>query len=367
MAARVTVKIPGATAATYPILIGAGLLQRLPTILKKKWPQQKIVLISDRTVMALYGKDLARRLKKYGRTVATISFSAGESSKSHSVKQKIEAQMFAAGCGRDTVVIALGGGIVGDLAGYVAATYMRGLTYIQVPTTLLAMVDSSVGGKTGIDTPYGKNLIGAFWQPKLVLADTNCLKTLPRKHVVNGLIESIKMFLTHDASSFNFLRRNLVRAVAGDARILAQIIQKSVKIKAGVVQRDEKEANERMTLNLGHTIGHAIEHVSRYKVMHGMAVALGVLVEAKIAVQQDVLNISDFTIIQDLLAQLGVTTRQIQKRDIQKIIAHTALDKKSESGQARYVLLSGIGRVHKTGGAFAHPVANVAVRHALGD
>lgn len=340
------------------------LLKSLPSEIRRRWPGWTVVVVSDATVMRLYGQTLKKNLKKSGLKTVSVTIPPGERSKTHAVKQRVERQMALMGCGRDTVVIALGGGVVGDLAGYVAATYMRGLPYIQAPTTLLAMVDSSVGGKTGIDTEFGKNMIGAFWPPSLVVADTNCLRSLPRAHVINGLVEAIKMALTHDARGFAYILRNIDAAVSGNRRVLGEIIRRAVAIKAGVVARDERESGERMTLNLGHTIGHAVEHLSNYRVMHGVAVALGILVEAQAAVQMGLLKERDFCTIADLFARLKISPRSLKKFDMRIILAATRLDKKSKGGRARYVLLRGIGRVYRVKVQFAHPVPDAVMRRA---
>lgn len=360
MTKRVQVRLPAAKSSSYSIHIGAGIIQELPKWLARRAKTRKVVVISDRTVMKHCGPMLLKALKGHAPIVITIP--AGERSKSHSIKHDIEHQMFKKGCGRDSIIIAFGGGVVGDLAGYVAATYMRGLPYIQVPTTLLAMVDSSVGGKTGIDTPFGKNLVGAFWQPQLVIADTHFLKTLPRAHIVNGLIEAIKMALTHSAKDFSYLLAHVDKAVAGNPVVLSRIIQRAVTTKAGVVGRDEKESSERMALNFGHTIGHAIEHLSDYRMMHGIAVALGILVEAQAAELLGLLNAQAVGVIEDLFAKLTITPQALKTFQIDKILRATQLDKKSKSGQARYVLLQDLGRVYKDMMAYAHPVSDAIVR-----
>jgi len=277
----------------------------------------------------------------------------------------IEAQLFKHRCGRDSLVLALGGGVVGDLAGFVAATYMRGIPYLQLPTSLLAMVDSSVGGKTGIDTPYGKNLIGAFWQPQAVIADMNCLATLSSAHLINGLIEAIKMFLTHQSKSFYYVKKHLDRILTRDRASLTQVIYQAVSIKAAVVSQDEKESNLRMILNAGHTIGHALEHLSHYQLMHGLAVGYGLLVEAKMAEQLGYLSQDHYQEIAMLLARLGVEGRHLKKYSPERLIQATKLDKKIKSGQSYYVLLNEIGGVQCTRGRVAQVVDDRTVKKAI--
>lgn len=349
---------------SYPIFIGAGTRLRLPQWVKRHHPNRTVVIISDSTVMHLYGRDLVSQFKRAKAHVVSISFPAGEKSKTHTEKQRIERQMFEKGCGRDSIVIALGGGVTGDLAGYVAATYMRGLPYIQVPTTLLAMVDSSIGGKTGVDTDYGKNLVGAFWQPKAVFADTDCLRTLPQAHIVNGLVEALKMFLTHDAKAFHSLMHQIGKAITNDSRVLTSVIRRAVAIKAGVVARDEKESNERMVLNLGHTVGHALEYMADYRMLHGVAVALGILVEAKAAELMGVLSEDAFSAIETLLQQLNISPKQLKNFDVQKMLKAMRLDKKVQVGTVRYVILEDIGRVHQVLKSFAHPIPDALIRKA---
>lgn len=349
---------------SYPIFIGAGQLRRLPAWIRRHFTSHTVVVISDSTVMRLYGNNLAKHLRRAKLRLVTIAFPAGERSKCYTEKQRIERLMFENGCARDTLVVALGGGVTGDLAGYVAATYMRGIPYVQVPTSLLAMVDSSVGGKTGIDTDYGKNLVGAFWQPRAVFADTDCLKTLPKAHVVNGLVEALKMFLTHDARAFANLLQQIGKATHGDTRVLTSVIRRAVAIKAGVVARDEMESSERMVLNLGHTIGHALEHMADYRIMHGVAVALGILVEAKAAELMGVLSEQGFEAIEQLLRQLGISPKDLKQFDIQKVLKTMRLDKKVKERVVRYVVLEDVGRVHQALKKYVHPIPDALIRKA---
>lgn len=363
MTRHVTVRLPSAKASSYPVLIGAGIIKKLSRWLARYACNRKVVVISDRTVMRHCGQALRKVLRKHSPLIIIVT--AGERSKSHAVKLAIERRMFSGGCGRDSIIVAFGGGVVGDLAGYVAATYMRGLPYIQVPTTVLAMVDSSVGGKTGIDTPFGKNLVGAFWQPKAVFADTDCLRTLPRAHVVNGLVEALKMFLTHDAKAFGDLMHHINKVLKGDTHVLTSVIRRAVKIKAGVVARDEKESGERMTLNLGHTVGHAIEQLSDYRMMHGIAVALGILVETRAAELMGLLNPKAFETIRSLFSRLTITPGALRPFSVDKVLRAAQLDKKSKSGKTRYVLLRDLGRVYKKAGVYAHPVPETVIRKAF--
>lgn len=323
----------------------------------------KIVIITDSNTHKLFSRELIDQLELFQPLLLT--FKAGESSKNIQTYQRLISAMLKNKCDRDTVIYALGGGVVGDMAGFIAATYMRGISYIQIPTTLLAMVDSSIGGKTGINTPEGKNLIGAFHQPLQTIVDVNYLSTLPQKHLINGLVESIKMFLTHDAKSFNHTVKNIDKVLNRDMPLLQTIIKNSIKIKLAVVEQDEKENNLRALLNFGHTIGHAIEKVSGYKILHGYAVGMGILVEAKIAELSGLLSPQDYLTIQSILMKLGITGKPLQKLNMTKIIVATKSDKKAKSNQTRYVLLKKIGQTHNTNNSYTHAVSDQLVKKAF--
>lgn len=360
-----TVHLPESPASQYPIYIGQNILAQVNTWLPSAFKTSKLVIITDSQVKKRYAKQLVRVLKAQHGQVLLLTFRSGEKSKHLKTKCRLENRMMRAKLGRDTVCLALGGGVVGDMAGFIAATYMRGIPYIQIPTTLLAMVDSSVGGKTGIDTPYGKNLLGAFWHPVAVVADTQCLSTLPPKHIINGLVEAAKMFLTHDAASFAYLQRCIPKILQGEGQSLTQIIKRAVAIKLQVVHEDPTEQNQRRVLNFGHTIGHALELVSGYKILHGYAVAYGILIEAKIAHLQGILSQSDYQRITDFFARLGFDQRFLRKFSAEKILKSTKLDKKVAQGEVYYVLLQTIGQVYQVEGRYAHPVTDSVVLEAL--
>lgn len=360
-----SIHIPESPAFSYPIWIENGILDDPIQWLPHSLSIDHYAIITDDHIQPLYGDTLLKKLRTLGLNAFLMSFPAGESAKNQNTQQQIFDALFREGCGRQTLILALGGGVVGDLAGFVAATYMRGIPYIQIPTSFLAMIDSSVGGKTGIDTPFGKNLIGAFWQPKAVIADTHCLNTLPMHHLVNGFIEALKMFLTHDAKSFQYARSHLDQLSAKNPIFLKTIMTKAVQIKANVVQADEKEQHERATLNFGHTFGHAIEILSQYELLHGFAVALGILVEAKLSELLGILPPEDYAQIESTLAELGIRGNQLKYFDIDTIIQHTQLDKKAKAGKARYVLLKTIGCVEHTGRIFTQPVSDEIVKEAF--
>jgi 3-dehydroquinate synthase len=364
--AKVTVQLPAAPASDYPIIIQAGLLRQPQTWLSRCGDFENVVIITDHHIRKLYGHDLAQSLKKSGRRVLLLAFRPGEASKNQQIKQNLEEKMLRHGCGLNTVCLALGGGVCGDIAGFIAATYMRGIPLIQIPTSLLAMVDSSVGGKTAIDTPYGKNLIGAFWQPRAVIADIRCLQSLPKKHLINGLIEAIKMALTSDKKGFHWLQKHWRQCLAGHEKTLQKVIQQAVKIKAAVVAEDEREQKgPRMILNFGHTIGHAIEKISGYKILHGYAVAYGILIEARVAELSGILAAADYALIASFFADLDIHAHDLKKYSVEKIIQATRHDKKNLSGKTRYILLKTIGEIYRDGGAYAHPVTDAVVKQAF--
>lgn len=360
---KITVNLPAKSASRYSILIGTGLLdcviEAIPDTAKY------IVIITDNTIKKRYASELHHTLQQKGYKVFTLSFPPGERHKNIKTKCKLENAMLKNGCDRNTCIMALGGGVVGDMAGFIAATYMRGINYIQIPTTLLAMVDSSVGGKTAIDTPYGKNLIGAFWQPIAVYMDINTLTTLPKKHLINGLIEAIKVFITHDKKSFDYVKNNIDLILNNDINVLTQVIKRAIKIKATIIEQDETENNIRMVLNFGHTVGHALEHMSHYTLLHGYAVAYGILVEAKISEMLGHLHANHFLMINDLLNTLGIKTSQLKKFDVDTILKAMRLDKKSRHDQIHYVLINKIGQVVTKQSHHAHPVDDKLFKEAF--
>ncbi len=360
---EIIMELPPQQASSYPIKIGKDLLKQPEKWLPKSWQSKQMVIITDETVKSLYAERLTQPLGDFQPLL--FSFPPGEMAKNYQTKLNLIEQMLKHHCDRDTVILALGGGVVGDIAGFVAATYLRGIPYIQLPTTLLAMVDSSVGGKTGINTVHGKNLIGAFWQPSCVIADVNCLKTLSRTQVTNGLVEAVKMFITCDASRVEKVHDYGETLFQQDLTVFQSLIEWAINIKAKLVHLDEKEKNHRMVLNFGHTIGHAIENITQYTLLHGYAVALGMLVEAKIAQQLGLLPQSDYDKIQLLLARWDIHGHALKAMNFAQLIQATHHDKKIVRDQVRYVLLKKIGAVYQENDCFAHPVTDDAVKSAL--
>lgn len=364
---KIIMQLPAASSFSYPIFIDSGLLSHPAKWLPRYADKKKIVIITDDNVKKYYGLNLAKTLRDDGYQPLLISFLPGEKSKNYYTKQHLEEKILEYHGDRETIILALGGGVVGDIAGFIAATYMRGVPYIQIPTTLLAMVDSSVGGKTGIDMPQGKNLIGAFWQPYTVVADLNCLKTLSQEHLINGLIEALKMFITNSRDDFNFTEGCVEEILTNNKVSLHTIIQRAIEIKTEIVSRDERESNLRMILNFGHTIGHALEKITHYTLLHGYAVALGILVEAKISQLLGILSQDDFQKIQALFYKLNICGSQIKQMNFDQIINSTKLDKKIKDGHPRYILLKTIGAIYKDHNNIVHPVPDKIVKHALNE
>jgi 3-dehydroquinate synthase len=330
---------------SYPILIGRGLIEDAQA-LERCIPARDIVLVSNVTVAPLYAKKLARSLAS--KRIVEIDLPDGEQHKSLSTVSRILDVMVANRLGRDCAVIALGGGVVGDMAGFAAASYQRGVAYVQIPTTLLAQVDSSVGGKTGVNHPGGKNLIGAFHQPIAVIADTSTLDTLPPRELRAGLAEVIKYGLIRDSAFFDWLELNLDRLLNRDPDALAHAIGRSCEIKAEIVGRDEREQGERALLNLGHTFGHAIESATGYKTwLHGEAVGAGMLMAAAMSRECGEMRPEDVERLRNMLEKTGLPIAA-KEVSIDTALENMQIDKKVKSGRIRLVLLRGIGTSYVT-------------------
>lgn len=330
-------------ARSYPIHIGAGLMARADLLLAHlKAPLAAIV--SNETVAPLYLTGLASALRDQGVRVTEILLPDGEEHKNWQTLNRIFDALLENRCERATTIIALGGGVVGDLAGFAAATYQRGVPFIQLPTTLLSQVDSSVGGKTGINHPLGKNMIGAFYQPRLVLADTDTLKTLPERELSAGLAEVIKYGLIRDLAFFEWLEANMEKLRARDPEALTHAIECSCRNKAEVVAEDETETGVRALLNLGHTFGHAIEAGLGYgEWLHGEAVAAGMVMAAELSRRIGWLSQADVARTAALLRRAGLPVRgPVLGAD--RYMALMALDKKVAFGKLRLILLEALGK-----------------------
>jgi 3-dehydroquinate synthase len=304
-------------------------------------------VLTDGNVGKKFAKTALKSLAKSGFAPVLITVPAGEKSKSLSIVEKCHDQLAKHRLERKSFIVALGGGVVGDLAGFVAATYLRGIPFVQVPTSLLAQVDSSVGGKTGVNLKSGKNLVGAFYQPRLVLCDLDTLKTLPRREYVSGLAEVVKYGIIYDAMFFTQLERNLPKLLQRDTKTLRDVVARCCEIKADVVGQDETESGLRAILNFGHTIGHAIENSSGYgKYLHGEAIAIGQVAAAKLSEAILGLLPADVARIEKLFVRAGlpvsIKLSAVQRR---KLFAAMRLDKKVSGGEIKFVLAQKIGRV----------------------
>lgn len=335
---RVTVGLGG---RSYDILIGEALLDRCGEFVERLAPSA-VVVVTNGAVDLLHGERVRRALAAFG--VSTVRLEDGESHKAWPAVAQVLDALAVAGADRRSVVVALGGGVIGDIAGFAAAIYMRGIRFVQVPTTLLAQVDSSVGGKTGINHPLGKNLIGAFHQPELVVADTATLATLPAREISAGLAEILKHGLLADAAYFGEMTSQLALLRGGDAARLAGAIERSCEIKAAVVARDEREAGERALLNLGHTFGHAIEALTGYaRWRHGEAVGCGIALAADLSRRLGMIDAQAVKSIETSLAAAGLPTR-IEGLSADDAMAAMRGDKKAVAGQIRFVVLERIGK-----------------------
>ena len=350
--------------AECPITVGFNLASETLAAIASVQPEH-IAVIADSTTAKLWGEQVLSLVKKSGIPADLLTFPEGEDSKHQETVTTLQHALLEKRYGRKTLIVALGGGVVGDLAGYVAATYLRGVPYLQMPTTLLAMVDSSVGGKVGIDTPFGKNTVGAFYLPRAVITDLQFLSKLPREHVVNGLIEAIKEFFTADAQALDEAKKINLDDPLSTSGSLVSVICRSIDIKVGVAMRDEREQNERRILNFGHTVGHALELLSNYALLHGYAVAYGILVESKISELLGILSPQDSKTVADYLAHFGITAEPVKKFATADIIAATKGDKKVRAKSPHYVLLEKVGDVYKKDGQFAHAVEDAVVQKAL--
>ncbi len=327
---------------SYPIHIGSGLLSRAE-LLQRALPRKRAAIVSNTTVAPLYLEKLQNTLRSIGVSSASIILPDGEEYKNSATLNLIYDALLTGRCERTTPLIALGGGVIGDMTGYAAATYLRGVPFIQIPTTLLAQVDSSVGGKTGINHPLGKNMIGAFYQPQLVLADTDTLNTLPDNELAAGIAEVIKYGLIRDPAFFEWLEQNIEKLLARNTEALQYAIARSCKNKAEVVAADERESGGRALLNLGHTFGHAIESGMGYgNWLHGDGVAAGTVMAADLSQRLGWIGAQEMARIRSLFERAGLPT-VAPDLGAEKYLELMGLDKKVEGGKIRFVLLKAIG------------------------
>jgi 3-dehydroquinate synthase len=328
---------------SYVIKVKPGVLTEIASEINKMFPKSKVAIISNETVLQLYEKVLLENFNKLKVSYKVFSLPDGEAYKSLSNAEYVYKELFDYGLERRDVIVAFGGGVIGDLAGFIAATYKRGLPYIQVPTTLVAQVDSSVGGKVAVNFEKVKNIIGAFYQPKAVFIDPQCLKTLPTRHLLNGLAEVIKYGFISSKRLLDYLESNLELITSQNQEALAFIIAESCRIKAQIVELDEKDRNIRSFLNYGHTLGHAIEVVTDYQMLHGEAVALGMLFASFLAYQLNLLSEEEAERHYRVIKKIGLPV-QMPEVELDQLIQIIECDKKREKGENIFILLEKIGK-----------------------
>jgi len=349
-------------APAYPVLCGPELVEGLREVWRPGW--RRAALVGDDNTLGMFGEQIAGPLRRMGVEVLKLSFAPGEASKTRATKQSLEDAMLRAGFDRHAVVVGLGGGIVLDVAGFVAATFMRGVDHIFIATTLLAQVDASVGGKTGVNTAEGKNLIGAFHQPRAVLLDTASLAQLPPDELRNGLAEAIKHAVIEDAALFASFEAWAASRGAGSLRPPMDVISACVGIKAQVVADDPKEHGRRKILNFGHTVAHAIEHATAHDTPHGKAVAVGMVIEARLALARGRLSEEALVRLVALLTRLGLPTRP--PCPFAAAAPYFSRDKKNRDGAIHCALPSRIGEVSPVDGAFTQAVTMDEISKAWG-
>ena len=343
----------------YPVLVGTGLFDESGEHANKYLRSANCAIISDSNVASLFANRIKRNLTSSGFRATLITIPEGEKSKTLEQAGAICDRMIAAGLDRKSFIVGLGGGMIGDISGFVAAIYHRGVPHVQIPTTLLSMVDSSIGGKTGVDTRAGKNLIGAFHQPSLVIDDLDVLKTLPRRQFNQGFAEIIKHAVIADAKMFRILQS----WKEGSVTALQRLIKRNIQIKSGIVAKDERDqTGRRALLNFGHTVGHAIEHAGNYrKFLHGEAVSLGIVAACAISVKKAGLPPDERAAIVGLLERFGLPTRLPTKFPRTKILNALKYDKKFEAGRVRFIVTPRIGTAR-----IADNVTFADIREAIG-
>jgi 3-dehydroquinate synthase len=337
--------------ANYGITIASGLLRTLHTRLRKLAPGKtpKLFILTSPNIWALWHEAFLASFSTTGNQQPTTLFlPPGETHKRLAQVESLAQQLALAGADRDSLLLAFGGGVIGDVAGFLAAIYMRGIGYVGIPTTLLAQVDSSLGGKTGVNLPAGKNLIGAFHHPLAGFSDTDLLRTLPPAELRSGLQEAIKSGIIRSPALFRFMEQNADAILSGDATALTRVVTASVRVKADVVSQDEKESGLRMILNFGHTIGHAIEAATRYRtLLHGEAIAWGMIAALHVSLNRRLITHEDFARMANLILRYGPIPRfkiaATPHAAAEKLVGLTSGDKKVRSGRRAFVLTTGIG------------------------
>ena len=347
----------------YQIFVGSSILSNLVDFIKKNHNGKKVAVIINDSANRLYGGRISKILESLNPLF--ISVPSGESSKSREMKEEIEDNLLDNKFGRDSLIIAIGGGVIGDLAGFIASTLNRGIPIIHVPTTLLAMADSSIGGKTGINTKHGKNLIGTFYQPDAVFADMDFLETLPDDEFKSGLGEIIKQGVIQDKDLFDFLEKHSEEILQRKKDALQHIIKRSIELKKQVFELDSNEMGLRQILNFGHTYGHALEAYNNYRMKHGFAVAQGMIVEARLSAMIESLKENDEKRIKELIKSFGFPPTVNKDINTQKIIELMSSDKKSKSSKPRFVIIEKIGKVKTKDNNYSFEIDADAVEKAI--
>jgi 3-dehydroquinate synthase len=345
-------------------MICPGLRRRLPELLETNAPGHRYALISDSHVAPLYGDEALRACREAGLRADLFTFPAGEAQKTRAAWSSLTDRLLEAGIGRDGVVVAVGGGVTGDLAGFVAATFLRGIPVVQVPTSVVAMVDASVGGKTGVDVPAGKNLVGAFHPPRLVLIDPEAVGTLPARERAEGWVEAVKHGAIVDRAYFTELEARSEALLSGDAGAAHAAVVRSVEIKADIVSADEREGGLRQILNFGHTLGHALEAAASYRLGHGTAVSAGMVLEAQLGERIGITDAGTARRIEESLARFGLGRGTLVQAEVERVLGYVSADKKSREGESRFVLLARLGEVSE-GEGWSHRVPREAVEDVL--
>jgi 3-dehydroquinate synthase len=336
--------------SSYEICIGNSILDRMALLIAKNHPAGRYFVITDNNVGRLHGQKLLAALKGVGLDVDLIEFPAGEAAKNLKTVVDVTGKLLALGADRHSLLIAFGGGVAGDLTGFIASIFMRSIPYIQIPTTLLAQVDSSIGGKTAIDLPYGKNLLGTFYQPRAVFIDLSYLSSLPEKEFNNGLAEIVKYGIIDDEKMFHLLEENMEPGKIQDPALLLRLVELSCRIKKSIVEIDEKEQGLRRILNYGHTLGHALEAQSDFHISHGEGVALGMIAAARISENSGYLESAARERIENLIRKSGLPCRIPESLTTGGIMARLKMDKKKEGDIIHFVLLKKIGMPFVNGG-----------------
>ena len=348
---------------SYRIYIDRGLLDRFDRYLEKRGAG--CILVTDDRVCELYGGVVMEGLKKRYEKVLMYSFMNGEKSKVLKTKVEIEEYMFGNGLGKESKLVALGGGVVGDMGGYIASSYYRGIGYIQIPTTLVGQVDSSIGGKTGINVDWGKNLLGAIYQPEVVLIDPDVLKSLEDREYYGGFGEVIKMGFIGDEELFWYLKDHMEGLRFRDEEDLEFVIWRCCILKARIIEEDERDEGRRRVLNFGHTVGHSLEKGMGYGWLHGECIGVGMLVEGYMSYRLGYMSWKDLEILEEVIVGYGLRTRIAKECDLEGLYGTILYDKKRKGGKVYYSLPGGMGEMVKEGGVYGVEVGRKLVLEAL--